>query len=221
MKAYISRLIIGGVIILIGLALLLDTLNIANTGSIINDWWPMLIVIGGVLMLVNHLKDYLWAVIVIVVGVLIQVRTLGYTDVNIWNLIWPFFLIGIGASIVFNRPGANKGSSRHDSDDVSAILGGSDHINTSTDYKGGSATAVLGGVKLDLRKAVIKKSATVNLLVVLGGAEIIVPRGIVVKNRTNSILGGVESKTDQDIITGAPELIITGDVIAGGVEIKN
>ena len=221
MKANISRLLIGGSIILVGLALLLDTLNIVNTSSILGNWWPMLFVLGGVLVLVNNVNNYIWATILIIVGLLLQARTLGYLDVNIWSLVWPIALIALGSSVLFNRSSKIKSASGSESDDVSAILGGSEHKSVADDYLGGNLTAVLGGVKLDLRKAKIKKTATINLMIVMGGAEIIVPRGVAIVNKTNSILGGIENSTDQDSEKDARTLIITGDVIVGGAEIKN
>ncbi len=222
MKALITRLIIGGAIILVGLALLLETLKIANTGEIVSDWWPLIIIIGGVLMLINNTKNYIWAGIVILIGLFIQARTLELTDVNFWSVVWPLAFIGIGISILLNRPSKeDKTIDASKTDNISAILAGSDHINTSEDFKKADLTAVLGGVKLDMRKATIKKSATINLFVLLGGAEIIIPRGVAVKNRIGAALGGVENRAETDVIKGAPELIITGDIIAGGVEIKN
>lgn len=221
MNAYISRLIIGIAVLAVGAALLLDALNIVNTSSLLSNWWPSLIILGGVAMLVSDTRNYLWALLVIIVGVATQLRVLGYADVNPWQVFWPLALIMIGLSIIFRRPTLSRRASETDSDDIVAILGGSDQKNMSDDFSGSKITAILGGTKLDLRKATIKKSATINLFALMGGVELVVPRGVIVKNRTNAILGGIENKTDQDITKDSPTLTITGDVILGGVEIKN
>lgn len=221
MNAYISRLIIGIAVLAVGAALLLDALNIVNTSSLLSNWWPSLIILGGVAMLVSDTRNYLWALLVIIVGAATQLRVLGYVDVNPWQVFWPLALIMIGLSIIFRRPTLSRRASETDSDGIVAILGGSDQKNMSDDFSGSKITAILGGTKLDLRKATIKKSATINLFALMGGVELVVPRGVIVKNRTNAILGGIENKTDQDITKDSPTLTITGDVILGGVEIKN
>lgn len=221
MKAYISRIIIGIVIFSVGAALLLDNLNVVDTLPTLGQWWPLFIVLGGVLMFINDARNYLWALLVIFFGVVTQLRVLGYTDVNPWQIFWPVALIVAGISIAFKRPAMLHRESKADSDAITAILGGSDQKTSSEDFTGARATAVLGAAKLDLRKATIKKAATIEIFTFMGGIELIVPRGVVIKNQTNAALGGVENKTDQETTKDAPILTVTGDVIMGGVEIKN
>lgn len=221
MKAYISRFLIGAAILAVGAALLLDALNIVDTSSILADWWPLLIILGGITILVDDVRNYLWALLVVAIGAITQLRLLGYSDINPWQVFWPLVLIVIGVSIIFKRPAILKRESSTDSDDIVAILGGSDQANSSDDFTSSQVTAILGGAKIDLRKATIKKSATVQVFALMGGIELVVPRGVIVKNKTSAILGGIENKTDQDVTKNAPVLTIVGDVIMGGVEIKN
>lgn len=222
MNAYISRFLVGAVVFGAGVVLLLDSLNIIDTGSLVSDWWPILIIIGGIAIMISDTKNYLWAAIVVLFGVVAQLQVLGYTDVSPWQIIWPLVLIVIGILITFKRPTTIRSKQGNgESDDIVAILSGSDHKSVSNDFTESEATAVLGGVKIDLRKATIKKSATIRVFSLMGGIEIILPRTIIVKNQTNAILGAVENKTDQDTTKDSPVLTIVGDVILGGVEIKN
>lgn len=221
MKAHILRIAVGLAALIVGALLLLDTLNIADTSDVIADWWPLLIISGGILMLLNNVRDYLWALLVIVFGVAAQLRELDYIDVNPWQALWPLVLIAVGVSIIFKRPASPKLKSGGDADDIVAILGGSDQKSTSDSFVSSNVTAVMGGAKLDLRKAVIKKEATIEIFALMGGVELVVPRNVTVKNKVNVILGGVENKTDQDLVKNAPVLTIIGDVVLGGVEIKN
>lgn len=221
MKAYIPRLLMGIAVFLVGAMLLLDTLNIVNTSSILADWWPLFIVLGGVVMLISDAKNYIWALIVIVFGVITQLQVQDYTDISPWQIFWPLVLIAIGSSIAFRRPSLSRGKTGEASDDIVAILAGSDQKNTSDNFTGSKVTTVMGGAKIDLRKATIKKSATIEVFTFMGGVELVVPRSVIVKNQTNAILGGVENKTDQEAGKNAPVLTIVGDVIMGGIEIKN
>jgi hypothetical protein len=221
MKPFISRSIIGLSTLAVGVILLLDALGVADTGSFLRDWWPSLIVIGGVAMLIGDTKNYMWALLIMIIGVVTQVRVLGLTDINLWQLFWPLALIVIGLSIMLRRSDTTKRTSVSGSDDTIAILGGTDQVNTSEEFTSSKVTALLGGAKLDLRKAVIKQAATIEVFTLMGGIELFVPRGVIVKNRTNVILGGVENKTDQEVTKNSPVLTIVGDVVMGGVEIKN
>ncbi len=221
MKAYIARLIIGAAIFSVGAALLIDALNIIDTVSILGEWWPLLIVLTGIVIFINDSKNFLWASIVIIFGVLTQLQRLDYTDINPWQMVWPLILIVVGVSIAFKRPAMLHKESKTNDDDIVAILGGSDQRNSSEDFKAARATAIMGGAKIDLRKATIKKTATVEIFTFMGGIELVVPRGVIVKNKTSAILGGVENKTDQEVAKDSPVLTIIGTVVMGGVEVKN
>lgn len=221
MNKNITRFVTGIGIIVVGFGLLLGNLNVFNFGDFISTWWPLAIVLAGVLILVNDAKSYIWALIVIAFGVVLQLRELDIVSVNPWQLIWPLVIVAVGVSILVNRSGSRQLVSKEHRDDIRAILGGSQQKNRSEDFKGSKLTAILGGVELDLRKAVIKNDATVEVFSLMGGIEIKVPRNVIVKNQTSAILGGVEDSTDQELSKTSPTLYITGEVILAGVEIKS
>ena len=221
MDKNITRFVTGIGIIAIGLGLLLGNLNVFNFGDFISTWWPLAIIIAGVLILINDTKNSIWALIVLAFGIALQLRELDIVTVSPWQFFWPLVIIAVGVSILVNRSGTRQLVSREERDDIRAILGASEQKNQSTDFKGSKITAILGGVELDLRKAVIKHDAAIEVFSLMGGVEIKIPRNVIVKNQTSAILGGVEDGTDQDVSKSAPTLYITGDVILAGVEIKN
>jgi predicted membrane protein len=92
----------------------------------------------------------------------------------------------------------------------------------SQDFQGGDATSLLGGCKIDLRQAAIKREeAILDVFALWGGIEVIVPRNWSVVIQGTPILGAFADKTDSSKEEGGPRLIIRGAVIMGGVEIKN
>lgn len=221
MKAQITRSITGIAIIAVGAGFLLDSFNVIEFGKLAADWWPLAVILAGVLIFLNDTKSYLWAILVMGIGVLFQLRELDIIDVNPWQVFWPVVIITVGLSVLFTRAPRIR-ASKAERDDVMAILGGSDQKNASEDFKGSKLTAVMGGSKLDLRRATIKKEATVEVFAFCGGIELVVPRNVTVRNQTSAILGGVEDKSERDEIgKSAPVLYVTGDVIMSGVEIKN
>ncbi len=222
-----SRIITGLLILAIGVGLLLSNLNVLNFGDLARDWWPMIIVTIGVIIFLDDMKNYLWALIVTAFGVVTQLHVLDVLPVNAWQLVWPIIIIAVGVSILVNRAvfaGSPKGSakiSKADREDVTAILSGSEQKNHSTNFKASKITAIMGGAQVDLRKAIIKKEATVEIFTLMGGVELIVPEGVEVKCSTSNILGGIEDKTIAPAKKDAPILYVIGDVIMAGVEIKN
>ncbi|MDN5819326.1 MAG: cell wall-active antibiotics response protein [bacterium] len=221
MNKNISRYILGGVIVLFGAAVFANNINVLDLQDTFEQWWPLLIILGAVLILINDTKNYIWAIVVAGFGLLMQLDALDYIDVEPWQVIWPLVLVVIGLSIVTNRSGDKSKINKDSQGDVSAILGGADQRSASEDFKSTNVTAIMGGAKLDLRRATIKQSATVNVSVIMGGIELVVPRNVVIQNKTSAILGGSENQTDQDTSKSSPVLTIVGSVVLGGIEIKN
>jgi hypothetical protein len=130
-------------------------------------------------------------------------------------------LLLVGGSIAWRalRPRPPRASSRSGID-VMAILGGSKTVNSSPDFQGGQALAVMGGCEVDLRKATIsQEDAVLDVFAFWGGVVLQVPEEWEVDNRVNAFLGGIEDKTHG--VHSKQRLILTGTVIMGGAEVKN
>lgn len=220
MNAQFTRIVTGLIVAAVGVGFLLDSFNIIAFGELASSWWPLLVIAAGIMIFISDPKSYIWALLVTGFGVVFQLQQLEIVDVNPWQIFWPAVIIAVGISIIFSRAPGHK-VSKAERDDMTAVLGGSEQMNTSADFRGSKQTAVLGGTKLDLRKAKIKKEATIEIFTFWGGVELIVPRDVIVRNQTSVILGGVEDKTDQDTTKDSPVLYIIGDVVMAGVEIKN
>ena len=217
----LTRTIIGLLIVAVGASFLLTNLNILPFDVGIAQWWPLFIVAGGVVMLLSDVRNYLWALLVIGLGVLFQLKQFGIVDVNPWQLFWPAIIIVLGVSVMTSRGSSRGKIAASDREDVMAILSGSEVRVESKDFKGSRVTSICGGAMIDLRKAVIKKEATIDVFAFWGGIEIIVPEHVMVKNNTSVIMGGVEQQAGGDAVKeGSPILYITGDVVMSGVEVK-
>ena len=104
------------------------------------------------------------------------------------------------------------------------VRAGAEEKVTSTDFRGGYVRAVMGGVKLDLTEATIEDPpATIELTIVMGGAQIAVPEGWKVRVDAGTILGGVQSDNVRGVDDEGehPDLVLTGKVIMGGVLITH
>ncbi len=215
------RGLLGVLVLAFGLGLLLNNVGAADFSGVFRDWWPVLLMLSGVVIVINNARSYLVGLFVFALGALYQLDVSGVIDVEPWSVVWPLLIIFIGLSLVFRRSMVASKVQKADREDVTAILGGVDIVNTSRAFKGSRISAILGGAEVDLRKAVITDGAVVEIFTFWGGVELIVPENVQIKNDVNGILGGVEIKTRQTDDPKQPTLIIAGDAIMGGVSVQN
>lgn len=222
MKDSLARIITGVVVLAFGAGALLDTFNVIDFWPFIGTWWPALVILAGIVVLINDKRQYILAIVLGLFGILVLMDNLEAIEVNIFQLFWPIIIIAIGISILVNRTTLPKIAKTQDSDSINAVFSGTNTTNKSKDYKGGQVSAIFGGVELDLRDAIIKKEATLNVTTLCGGIDIRVPRNWRVQSNVFPILGGVENKATGDQADNkSPLLIIAGTVALGGVEIKS
>lgn len=215
----LPRILAGVGVIAVGVLALLGAFNLINFSELFSTYWPLLVIGAGIILLISDLRqNYVWAILFILLGVIWQLGRLDMVDVNIWHLFWPLVIIAFGWSILVQRSGVCTDKKTENS---TAILGGNTIKNNSADYKGSNLTAILGGTTLDLRKATIKKEATIEIFALMGGMEILVPENWVVRSSVMPILGGVENNTHPPKGSKAPVLNIVGTAIMGGVEVKH
>ena len=220
MKYFNSRILTGILLIAFGVLFLLGNIGTLTLNDFLSTWWPTLVVVVGLVVFLNNVRSWVFPLFLVAFGVLLQLDQLEIIAVDTWQILWPTAIIAVGVSIIVDRfKGVNSSDrGRHS---ITAFMGGSEEKNNSQDYKGGKISAVLGGTSLDLRKAVIKDDAYIEVLAVMGGAEIFVPDGVVVEKQMTHILGGTEDKTAAPTAKNAPVLHLVGTLIMGGVEIKN
>ena len=113
---------------------------------------------------------------------------------------------------------------------ATSILGGVTERNVSQDFRGGRLTAFLGGVSVDLREAeIVEKPVRISVSAILGGVEISVPQHWNVKKDVQPIAGGVDDRRplvrhhddDDGSPDNAPDLVVTGSVLLGGLLIRD
>ncbi|KUO63790.1 MAG: hypothetical protein APF84_09220 [Gracilibacter sp. BRH_c7a] len=221
-----ARKIFGVIIILLGVMLLLNSTGIVevNIGYLISNFWPMILIIIGTFVLLTNPASKIGGIITLTIGIVFQLKNLGYFDIFQYISLWPVLLILIGIWIVFGR-GQRWDTDSNDSFNALGLFSGSSVRSVSQQFQGGSATALFGGVEIDLREAQItpeQMEARVEVFAAFGGIEIIVPQGWNVIIKGIPLFGGWDNKTlstgkDQE----APILKLNCLVMFGGLEVKN
>ena len=93
-----SGLVWGGLITLVGLALLLDHLGIVEVERLYR-FWPLLLVFFGAGYLFTH-SGKIWGVLLIIAGAILQLNRLGITHLGLGDL-WPLLIIALGVALMW------------------------------------------------------------------------------------------------------------------------
>ena len=218
-----GRLLIGVVLVALGVLYLLDRLGVAQAGTLIASFWPLVIIAAGLFQVAVTRRLSLGAAVVLVVGLVLLAASLNLLPANTWQLLWPLALIAVGVLFlagIFSR-GRHQTDER-DEPQAFAVFGGQNLASGSQQFKGASLTALFGGVTLDLRPAKLApEGAEVDVMAAFGGAQIIVPEGWPVEFNGVPVFGGFTDKTAHTAGETGPRLRIRGTAIFGGVEAKN
>lgn len=192
--------------------------------------WPTILIVVGIYLLFQ--KSYSSASVLIGIGTLfLMPQWLNFSFQTIWQY-WPLLLVAIGLLMLVKpkkKPKAahfySQPSFQTISDDiieVTAILTSDTRRVSSNSFKGGVVRIVLGGSEVCLMNAEpVADGATIDLSVLLGGVEIVVSADWNVIVETTAILGGVSDNRKHVATNSQKTLRLTGQVIMGGIEIKN
>ena len=113
--------------------------------------------------------------------------------------------------------------SKEDFVNATSVFGGTKRNVISKNFKGGDLLSIFGGTELDLTKADITGTATLELITMFGGTKLIIPSNWTVKSQAAVIFGSIEDKRSVIPTTDGTEkvLLLKGTVMFGGVDIKN
>lgn len=225
-KNFLVRAFFGVTIVALGGILLLRNLEIIKFDSWNVFWgtvWAAGLVLAGLVTIVSSRKllTRAWGLLLMAAGVSIGLNAYGVIDVSIWKLFWPVILIAVGLMMVFSIGSANRKraeeSGTDDNEKVAIFYGEQSRVRG--DYTGGSATAIFGGVDLDLRQANIKDGAIIDVFTFCGGININLPDDVIVKNEVRGVLGGSDDKT-MSKPSAKKTIYLKGECVLGGLEIK-
>ena len=222
-----GRLFFAFVLIGLGVLFLLDQAGQIDAGDVLGRWWPVLIILLGLLQLAANPRGYLGAGILIGIGAVLLVGELKLLPFSVWDLVWPLLLIGLGAWLLLGRSAsvfqADRRAEPGELVNSFIAFGGRDILSSSAQFRGGSVTALFGGSKLDLRQArLAAEGATLSATVAFGGIDVLVPEDWHVEIRGVPLFGGFGDKRARAVAPTAdtPRLTISGAAIFGGIDVK-
>ena len=218
----------GVVLIIIGLVVGGNALGITNIDLFFDGWWTFFIIIPCFIGLFKE-KEKTGNLIGLGVGVVLLLVCQDILDFDlIWKLLFPAILVAIGVSIIFKDTIGGKISkeikklneTKTEGNEYCATFAGQDINFDDEKFNGTNLTAVFGGIKCDLRKAIIESDVVINTSSIFGGIEIYVPENVKVKVKSTSIFGGVSDDKKRSQNSGTNTVYINATCLFGGVEIK-
>lgn len=224
----IGNILWGIVLIVIGLIIGGNALEIIDVNIFFAGWWTLFIIIPCFIGLFKE-NEKTGNVIGLVIGIALL---LGCQEVIAFDLIWklafPTILIIIGLSIVFKDTFSRKVTTEinklnkknnNESSYCATFSSKKEKINNEQ-FNGADLTAVFGAVELDLRNAIIDKDVVINASGIFGGIEIYVPSNVKVIAKSTSIFGGVDNKANTNKNDANHTIYLNATALFGGIEIK-
>ncbi|NWG27850.1 MAG: hypothetical protein HXY48_04865 [Ignavibacteriaceae bacterium] len=227
-----KRVLLGGILIVLGGLFLLDSMNVLDfrlTRVVFS--WPFIMLVIGLFVLVNTEKKFLGGILSGIGALFLIPRIFPQVDYD-GSIIIPIFLIALGAYIILKRRKTETGSefsadnlkiNKDKIDDVS-IFGGGTKIISSNNFQGGSITAIFGGSEINLINCQLAEGDNVlDVLCIFGGTTIILPKEWNVVINVTSVLGGFSNKAIRNpsiVIDQSRTLHIKGLAMFGGGEVK-
>ncbi len=223
-----DRVIWGIILVAIGVIFALNAFGITNINVFFNGWWTLFIIIPCFAGLFTE-RQKTGNLIGLLIGVFLLLCCRGILDFGLlWKLVIPVIIVIIGLKMIFGVSFGNK--SRQILKDLEtdgkelkngyAAFSGKTLCFDGEVFNGAELTAVFGGVKCDLTKAIFEKDSVINASATFGGIDIILPDNVNIKVNSNSLFGGVSDKKHRNVTENPFTVYINATCMFGGVDIK-
>jgi len=223
----LNKILWGIVFISLGVLLALKAFNVLENDVLFDGWWTLIIIIPSVIGIITK-REKTGSIICLCIGGLLLLVCRGIISLALLaKLIFPAIIVIIGLRMIFSsffegKTGDDIKKLKREIRDKrigNATFGGYDMNVSDEIFEGAELSAVFGGVKCDLREAVIEKDCLINVSSIFGGIDIFVPDHVNVRSETTSVFGGVSVKK-RNVKENSITLYVTGLCMFGGVNIK-
>lgn len=219
-----SNMIWGIILIILGLIIGLNALEITNIDLFFDGWWTLFMIVPASVGLLKG-KELTSNTIWLVIGVVLLLACNDLISFElIGKLLLPFILITIGISILFKDTINSKIRNRiknikvNNDEEFYAVFGSNTIRPTEKEINGASINSVFGEIKCDLTNTKITKDIVINATSVFGGMTILVPDDVNVVTSVLPLFGEVNNQTNNKDKSNT--IYIRGTVMFGGISIR-
>lgn len=223
-----GKILWGVVFIIAGIIFALKAFGITDIEIFFDGWWTLFIIVPCFIGIFNS-KEKAGNIMGCAIGVFLLLCCQNVIDFDIlWKIAAPAVIVFIGLKLILGAVFGDKANkmietSKQNGNNVRsgcATFSGQDLIYDGELFDGAELTAVFGGLKCDIRNAIIENDCAISATAIFGGIDILVPDNVNIKINSNSIFGGVSDKNHHSPIQGAPTVYINATCMFGGVDIK-
>ena len=128
----------------------------------------------------------------------------------------------VGVGLVLKRMIRVEDDPREDDLSLSAIFGGVDFVSEASSLKYARVFAYAGGVEADFSGATFAENGVdVEATTIMGGIDIVVPRGCRVTLEARTLMGGTAGpRQEEELPDDAPELRVRCTTLMGGLNVR-
>lgn len=216
----------GIVLIVLGIIIGLNTLEIANINLFFKGWWTLLIIIPSFIRIFSD-NEKTGSIIGLLIGISLLLACQNIITFEIiWKLSVPVILIIIGLSLITRDILNNKTKEiiknmKNNKNDFYNVTFDNKNIEIyNEEFNGCEIDAVFGGLKLDLRNAIIKDDVVIKTSAIFSGIDIYVGDNVNVKVSSTSIFGGSDNKHKIKEDSSKKTIYISATNVFGGINIK-
>lgn len=217
--------VIGIILILFGIGYLLNALNVLdfNLGRFFYNWYPILIILFGIHLLSN--KKFIFGSIVSIFGLLLQLEQLNVVDVNIWQLVFPFALVGIGINMIVKK---NKHSPRSLNDfrveknfEINNVFSSDERNVNSSSLERGEVFSLFGSARVDMSNSIISdNNFYLEMTAIFGSIDIRLPEDCRIELKGTPIFGSIDDRSKANPIS-SKKVVLDCTCVFGGIDIRN
>ena len=223
-----SNILWGIVLVAAGVIFALNAFEITNIDIFFDGWWTLIIIIPCFINLFKE-KEKTGNLIGIAIGVFLLLCCQDILSFEmLWKLAVPVIIVLVGIKLIcsgiFNKKSDETMKKIKEAGGQlkagTAVFSGATLNCQGESFCGAELNAIFGGVKCDLRDALIDQDCVINAWAVFGGVDILVPDDVNVKINSTSIFGGSSDKRKNRSNSNPYTLYINAVCLFGGLDVK-
>lgn len=223
MKSKSNHSLWGVILILCGIGLIGNILDLWNFSIFFHGWWTLFLIVPCVVSIAQKGFEPP-STAGLIIGLLLLLSSWGIIPSGlVFKMFFPVLLIFIGCSILLKGSHQKKHFKDvrdvdSDSPEYNAIFGGQTITCSNEIFTGANLNSIFGGIDLDLRNAYIQEDVVVNCTTIFGGIDIHVPPNVNVQVSGVPIFGAVTNRIKNRSV-GAPTIFINATCMFGGIDV--
>jgi predicted membrane protein len=211
-----------------------------NAGFLPYEWkhiifsWQMILIVIGIISLFSSESTFP-GIVLLLIGGFFLIPKIADLPFNTVHLFWPALLIAIGVLIIFRRwPFSHHPHHDRLRNGDNEVRDGYVHMENifssakqkivQQEFRGGRINCIFGGAEIDLTQSTLASGVNeLQIDVIFGGVNLIVPADWKIVLKNSSILGGFTDKRTviKESSDASRMLVIKASTIFGGGELKS